>query len=69
MISARHTDYIGQIGKTPLMYCSEKGRLDCIHVLIQASANVNLFDKTTDSRTPLVYSSEAGHLDLGMSHF
>ena len=66
--------YIDRTGKTPLMYCSAKGRLDCIQVLIQASANVNLADgadtryRTERRRTPLVYSSEAGHLGLDMSH-
>ena len=48
--------------ETPLMYTSEKGRLDEVKVLLEADANVN--EKGRYGRTALMNASRNGHLQV-----
>ena len=58
---------LGQYGQT-LLHCvcvypsNAEARLDCLHILLEAGANVNALDE--DEKTPLHYAAECSHANV-----
>lgn len=57
-----HPDALSRHKQTPLMMAAMYGKVDCIEKLLQAGANILLFD-TTYRRTCLHYAANYGHTD------
>ncbi|XP_020585488.1 E3 ubiquitin-protein ligase XB3-like [Phalaenopsis equestris] len=57
-----HPDALNRHKQTPLMLAAMRGRINCVEKLIQAGANILMFD-SVNGRTCLHYAAYYGHSD------